>query len=327
MAHNLNVREGKVSMVYQGQTPWHSLGFKIDPGMTPSAARNACGMETFEVSKELLYLSDGHVIPNHRAIVSDRGDVLAVMGKDYEVKQYSETLSIADDLGLEVETAGMLGNGERAWIQMKLPSTVQVTPGDAIGGYLSLMSSHNGTIGIAAIPTTIRQVCENTTEMVLRSGVSAIRFRHTANVQGKIDEARKILDLLIQSLEFTGMTFRQLADKRMNHDAVREFIEACLPGKMTEGQESPKQLLDKRATVEHLVYNGKGASLAGSDVRSGESTAWGVLNGITEYVDHVRPAEAKSPQAKVSANTSALFGLNAQLKALALRKARELVAA
>ena len=38
MAHNLNIVNGKVSMAYTGDTPWHSLGQKVDHAMTSEEA-------------------------------------------------------------------------------------------------------------------------------------------------------------------------------------------------------------------------------------------------------------------------------------------------
>jgi hypothetical protein len=44
-------------------------------------------------------------------------------------------------------------------------------------------------------------------------------------------------------------------------------------------------------------------------------------NAVTEYVDHVRPADAKTASARDKANISAIFGSGDALKARALAAA------
>jgi hypothetical protein len=59
----------------------------------------------------------------------------------------------------------------------------------------------------------------------------------------------------------------------------------------------------------------------------GGVSLWGAINGVSEYFDHVRPAEAKSEATRLKANESALFGGNALVKQLALAEAQRLLGA
>jgi hypothetical protein len=74
------------------------------------------------------------------------------------------------------------------------------------------------------------------------------------------------------------------------------------------------------------VFSGVGVEKA-TALTGGDPNVWSVYNAVTEYFDHVRPAEASSVSGRQRANESALFGGNADVKALALVKARQLVAA
>jgi len=130
---------------------------------------------------------------------------------------------------------------------------------------------------------------------------------------------------MMTAMEQTGATFAQLARQRMTPAQVASYIETVLPADQPDGQVSDT-LKARRQTIAHLTWSGMGAEMAGSDQHG--STLWAAYNAITEYVDHVRPAEAKSASAKRTANESALFGANAALKVLALQVARrQLVAA
>jgi hypothetical protein len=72
---------------------------------------------------------------------------------------------------------------------------------------------------------------------------------------------------------------------------------------------------------------GKGADMANSAVGAGQVSLWAAYNGVTEYFDHVRTAETKSPEGLKRAQESAIFGGNAETKALALSYAQQLLAA
>lgn len=67
--------------------------------------------------------------------------------------------------------------------------------------------------------------------------------------------------------------------------------------------------------------------MANQLVPAGSLSAWGLVNAVTEYWDHVRPAEAGTASAKASAAKSAIFGEAYEVKTQALIIARELVAA
>ena len=81
----------------------------------------------------------------------------------------------------------------------------------------------------------------------------------------------------------------------------------------------PNVLPNKRAMekVQNL-YEGKGR---GSDMASARGTAWGLLNAVTEYVDHEK--RARSSEYRMD---SAWFGQGAVIKQKALNAALQLVA-
>ena len=60
---------------------------------------------------------------------------------------------------------------------------------------------------------------------------------------------------------------------------------------------------------------------------AGTVSAWGAYNAVTEYFDHVRPAEASSDAGRRNATIGALFGDAADQKLGAFTIARQLVAA
>ena len=81
----------------------------------------------------------------------------------------------------------------------------------------------------------------------------------------------------------------------------------------------PEHLLNERALRKaQELYEGRGR---GSQLESARGTAWGLLNAVTEYVDHER--RARSNEYRMD---SAWFGQGALIKQRALNAALQLVA-
>lgn len=77
---------------------------------------------------------------------TDSETVLGVVGKDYEVVQNVDAFSFFDAIvggdGIQYETAGAFGKGERIFITAKLPDYIKVGKDDLIEQYLFLTTSH-----------------------------------------------------------------------------------------------------------------------------------------------------------------------------------------
>jgi len=68
----------------------------------------------------------------------------------------------------------------------------------------------------------------------------------------------------------------------------------------------------------YMLFSGEGK---GSDMASASGTAWGLLNGITEYVDHSRRARSQDYRLD-----SAWFGTGSLIKEKAYLEAMKLAA-
>jgi hypothetical protein len=111
---------------------------------------------------------------------------------------------------------------------------------------------------------------------------------------------------------------RTLAERKVQwHEALGFFMNVLCGTTPTSGL--PEVLPNERALrkVQEL-YEGRGR---GSQLESARGTAWGLLNAVTEYVDHER--RARSNEYRLD---SAWFGQGAQIKQRALDAALQLAA-
>ena len=112
---------------------------------------------------------------------------------------------------------------------------------------------------------------------------------------------------------------KTLSERKVkSHESLNYFLNVlCHSDQQPSNNKSG--LVNERALkrVQEL-YDGAGK---GADLASAAGTAWGLLNAVTEYVDHER--RARSQEYRLD---SAWFGQGAALKQRALEQAMQLVA-
>jgi len=102
-----------------------------------------------------------------------------------------------------------------------------------------------------------------------------------------------------------------------SHESMNYFLKVLC---QTDSQVDPALgLVNERALKKvQSMYEGQGQ---GSELASASGTAWGLLNSVTEYVDHERRARSKEFRLD-----SAWFGQGAALKQRALDYALQMAA-
>jgi len=328
MAHNLHLNEqtGQHSFFSVQEKAWHGLGKIIQDYPTSAEAIRHAGLD-YEVTKEdiytICYNSDGQRMDFTKRIKShfatmrkDTGDVLGVVGKDYQIVQNRDAFSFFDSIvggdGIQYETAGALGNGERIFITAKLPDYIKVGREDLIEQYLFLTTSHDGFGSITAAFTPVRIVCANTLHAALRSHSNAIKIRHTINAKERLDQAHRVMGISNKLSGELETIFNHWAKVRITDPEVRKLIQlAMVPNKevlqnLNAGKDDDlstcfKNMVD---SVYHYAMNNPAQLL-----KTTEGTVFGAYNAVTGYFQHVRGY--KDQEAKVK---SLFFGGTAQLR-------------
>jgi len=172
MAHNINFNEQtqQHSFFSVKKKAWHGLGQIVQNYPTSKEALQFAGLD-FEVCKRpnTHRLDNGTEIISKTSFYTYRPDTNTILGdrlgKDYEVVQNIDAFSFFDAIvggdGIQYETAGALGNGEKIFITAKLPGYIRVANTDSIEKYLFLTTSHDGFGSIMAAFTPVRIVCNN----------------------------------------------------------------------------------------------------------------------------------------------------------------------
>lgn len=328
MAHQiyLNEQTGQHSFFSVKEKAWHGLGQIVDQYPTSKEALTFAGLD-YEVVKEPIfttsYNSDGQAmdvtkrVKTHFATLrKDTGDVLGVVGKDYEIVQNIDAFTFFDSIvggdGIQYETAGALGNGERIFITAKLPDYIKVGKEDLIEQYLFLTTSHDGYGSITAAFTPVRVVCRNTLNAALKNKSNCIKIRHTANVKDRLEQAHKLMGISNTLSAELETIFNRWASVRITDPEVKKLIQlAMCPNKevynnLTAGKDDVLSTCFKNICDSAFAY---AMSNPTQQMDTTRGTLYGAYNSVTGYFQNVR--SYKNDEAKLK---SLLYGGTAQLR-------------
>jgi phage/plasmid-like protein (TIGR03299 family) len=296
-------------IAFVGEAPWHGLGKRVPESVTVEELCRAAGLN-WSVQKEpapgARIINSSKALYDRYLVVRDpvAGErskvVLGLVTGSYEVLQNAEAFAFfrpfIESGFATFHTAGALGNGERVWVLAKLNGQISIRAGDLIDRFLLLSNVHDGSGAVSVRFTPIRVVCQNTLNLAMEKGASAISIRHTRNLTQNLGNAQaRELHLLID---------------KVFADATKLFI-AMAQLKLSAGQ------FDEYLERWHRVFEILGD---GSVTPEGtEETLWGLYNAVVRDEDY-RVTRQTSSGSRLN---RVWFGSGSDLKLKALAIGRE----
>ena len=314
------------SMAYVNETPWHGLGNQLPQNQPIEVWQQAAGMDWEIKQTEVLFNAaneNGNMLnlrSNKEATVlyrSDTNEALSVVSKRYKVVQPRDVLGFYRDLvsvsGFELETAGVLKGGKKLWALARTGEEITLSGVDKVKAYLLLATSCDGSLATTAQFTSIRVVCNNTLQMAVGDNLGAVRVPHSTLFDPVA--VKQSLGLGITAWDEFSRSINAMANRHVNKFEAMNYLVNVLGDPSLPLQEQPNQ---KAIQAVHALFAGEGK---GSDMSSASNTAWGLVNGITEYLDTHRRARNQDYRLD-----SAWFGQGAQIKQKGFEAALALVA-
>ncbi|NTX18821.1 DUF932 domain-containing protein [Burkholderia cepacia] len=316
------------TMAYVNQEPWHGLGNKLAPKQSLEVWARAAGMNWSIEEAEVRFVAAGnrnlgsiHAFPEQKVLYrSDTQAPLSVVSARYQVVQPAEILELYRDLtehsGFELETAGVLKDGKKLWALARTGQSVTLKGKDTVNGYVLLATACDGTLATTAQHTAVRVVCNNTLQIALGDSAGAVKVGHRSQFDAQA--VKRQLGIAVSSWDAFMVRMKALSERKMSDAAVEKFLRRVLTYPTTSPANRDVLAVNERAikAVAEL-YSGSGK---GADLASASGTAWGLLNAVTEYVDHHRRARSDDHR-----RDAAWFGSGATLKDRAWDEALKLV--
>jgi len=314
MAHNLNFNEDtqKHAFFSVKEKAWHGLGTIVDQYPTSAEAVKFAGLDYSVVKRPLFTMDnfnnefkDDRIIPTSADVAvpnffatmrTDTEQVLGVVGKDYSVVQNIDAFSFFDSIvgggeGIQYETAGALGKGERIFITAKLPAYIRVGNDDLIEQYLFLTTSHDGGGSITAAFTPVRIVCNNTLNAAMRNHQNAIRIRHSSGAGDRLKQAHTLMGISsMLAGELEGL-FNQWTKVRISDTEVKKLVQVAMAPNKEVLQRLRNGADDEQSSVYRNIIEEVYSYAMGNQTQQMETTAgtvFGAYNAVTGYFQNVR---------------------------------------
>jgi phage/plasmid-like protein (TIGR03299 family) len=301
------------TMAYAGETPWHGLGNKLTTLQPIDVWKRQAGMDWMIEESEVRYITGSqtvgaiHSFPEQKVLYrSDTKRPLAVVSKRFQVVQPEEVLEfyrdLTEDAGFELETAGVLREGRKFWALARTGQSTTLKGKDQVNGYLLLATACDGSLATTAQFTSVRVVCNNTLQIALGDNRGAVKVPHRSEFNA--DLVKQQLGITVAPWTRFVAHMKDLVACPVDPDSVEGLLRRVL---VYPGQAGKAPVVNEQAVRSvRALYDGgaRGAQLASS-----RGTAWGLLNSVTEYVDHHRRARSEDHRRE-----AAWFGQGAQFK-------------
>ena len=311
MAHNIH------KMVFVGEEPWHKQGVRLPTKAPFEEIVEAAGF--YEAVERPVFIPPFNApIPDKKALVrGDTGAYLSVVGKSYEVVQFSEVartlVEASGDVKAVFTTAGTLGPvGIRGWLLGELPGALRVRGDDSpIRKYVLGCAGHDGYTAVVIKNCATRVVCQNTLGVALgERGGATWRIQHTASAKERLVEAGKAFRRIAESYTTFGDLANVMAVTKFTPKQMVSTIDSILPVKNDDRDH--RRLLTEREKVMRLYETAVG-------VEKLRGSAWGAFQSWVEYADFHRALRDTGRQDPKRARLESIWlGRSAAMKQAAL---------
>lgn len=311
MAHHVE------HMAYVGQTPWHGLGNQLSANQPIEVWQQQAGMDWGIKEAPVQFMdtvdeTQSRLITFPQSKVLYRSDTqapLSVVSQRYQVVQPREILEFYRDLtevsGFQLETAGVLKGGKKVWALARTGHSATLQGNDVTNAYVLLATACDGTLATTAQFTAVRVVCNNTLAVAIDDSKGAVKVPHSTTFDA--EAVKRQLGISVSNWDTFMYRMKLLSERQVKHAEAETFFRQLF----TNPQLHPSPKPNEQAMTKTLnIYNGRGR---GAELGSSNGTALGLLNSITEFVDHER--RARNTDYRLD---SAWFGQGATLKQKAL---------
>lgn len=288
-------------------------------------------------------------LKGYKAIVrADTQKVFGIMSNRYHVVQNLDVVEFFQEFiaagGAEMETVGALRGGAQVWALAKVKGADAKIGGvDQMKGRLLMMTAFDGTSPTIAKAVDERVVCGNTMAIALGEKGKEIRIRHSRKWTKELaDSAKQQLGIAVERIQHMNALAEQFAKVKVDGKSRIKFLQELLNKQpVVTGTNLPveptKEELERvlagvasasGGSVEEDEIKALGKvgadileatfSSPGSQLSTADGTLWGLVNGVTYYVDHVR---GRTQDSRLS---HAWFGSGATMKEDAVDIAQEL---
>lgn len=266
---------------------------------------------------DLVPIEYNNLETDYNLVVRDKDDkVLSCVGEQFTPLQNRRLMDymtdLVEDSDLGFESALSLKGGEIVAVCARRPEGITIA-GEEYLNYLTGANWHNGTRQACMYFSNVRTVCRNTLNAGLYSAPNVFKFRHTSNIEQRMQEARRILEVGFKYNDELERIGNEMVLKPMNEREFNQFLKAAVPDPK-KGKDYDDKLPVAIRTREGIkkVYKDT------DDLDNIRGSQWGALQALVAYNDHsinYRSPDTRFEAAMLTQQETTQRGLNYLLKA------------
>lgn len=311
----------------QSITDWMAAAGRANEVPTEADWLAAAGMDYKLLRSKVRYFADAfgsvqlEMPEQHVLFRSDNNEAMGIVSPKYKTVQPAQVAGffggLSADLGFKLETMGTLFGGKKFWGLASVGESFKFASGDTIKGFLLLATSCDGSSKTTARFVLTRVVCNNT----LTAAMSE-KTKHVVNLshRTKFDADHIQSELGIPQVQAIGEAMESLTQVKLSDSKAEDFVRNLLRPEEAKEEAKTAEALAAEGAADFARLMGKPYALPtmpadsskrapkgeaeilrlfrggaiGSDISGVRGTAWGMLNAVTEYVDHRASAKTDS---------------------------------
>lgn len=300
MAHKMTQHD---SLIVADTASWHGLEHAVIPGGIPIAEAFNLSRLNWKVGiadavRAFFKQEDGtfHKLESDARVVyrlpsEFNQDYIefGTVGKDYTLIQNEVLFELAEKAfgeGLIVESAGSFSSGRVVYVTMR-GETIGYK-NDASKRFLSLTTSHDGTVSLTALPHNTRIVCNNTWRSAIRQAkTTKYTIRHTMGADEQVREMTKALELYKKQGEFMQEQQIAMSSVKANSELIYKFFsEQYAKLNPKANLADSEEMIKAKETIESWESTMASEML---ELSEDEPTIWLMANAITKDVQYAEP--------------------------------------
>jgi len=291
MSHELEIIDGRALFLGK-KDAWHRLGTVVGDAFGETKIQEHAPELLMDVELIVPHvLTPNGISPlvKTAAVVRSDGKIVGEgVGQDsYGIVQAREAFEFGQQLAgafgdKPLVSAGSIREGTQFFFCYEVDS--REVGGERINSHFSVISSHDMTLALQGLKSTVVPVCANTVAMALESAVDRILLKHTSKVDERMAQilaARELVE------EHTEAVVRRIATLQATQ--VRNFdlvVDGVLP-KMDGKGRGVTMRTDQRKQLRELYFDSE-------LVAPWRGTGWGALQAVNSFEQWVAPVRGKA---------------------------------
>lgn len=230
---------------------------------------------------------------------SDNGYDLGYVSKGYHPMQNAAGFAFADEL-VQTGNGGWIGGreflqGRRVCALMRLNRDIKIggIEDERILPLLAFLNGHDGNAGVSLRVAPFRAACMNGMMVPMKNSIREWRYRHTRGIKGRMQEARKALEIswtYYDELEELG---NKLVAKKMSGKQLATFLDRLVPlNPKVEPDSRTAKNRDEAIDMITSVFQ------SAPNLENVRGTEWAALQAVAEYDDWHRRVMGKTDVAQ-----------------------------